>query len=245
MTPPRVGVVLVHWGPAIPAERLQDHWNWNGAFYEAARVRVYVVTDEPKPLPRYAVPVYYREPMDPFSLAKTGNRGIRRACDDGCEIIIKTDPDIAWHGATLEACCALGHGRGIAPIYRMADCFDDVQAGVRNMNVWPDSCGTIALHARTWHDLHGYDERMTGYGIEDGDLAQRACKRGIKIDRQFLLYHIAHRQGTPQVGPHRGDQWGRAEKINPRNHGHNEKVLKKNRGADPWFCETWGQKTEE
>jgi GT2 family glycosyltransferase len=80
------------------------------------------------------------------------------------------------------------------------------------------------MAAADWERMRGYDERMLGYGVEDGDLVLRALKAGIAISRgSTIVYHIAHDEGSPQIKRARGDWWNRAS-INPDRHDHNHLI---------------------
>lgn len=235
----RLAVVLTHWGDAIPQERLAQHWLWNDAAYRKHWATVYVVAEGRRDLPDYArlVPCY--EDLRPFNLARTSNLGIRRAVEDGAEIVIKTDPDVFWPWQTIALCASLGHGRGVCPTYMMAPSRAAAELGPSACTPWKATCGTLALHADTWRAICGYDERMKGYGVEDGDACARARKL-VTIDRAPFVYHIAHVEGSGH-GKQRADHWGRADGSNPLNHKENMRIFNSSRvGRDPWTCEDWG-----
>lgn len=233
-----LAVVITHWGPAIPRRRLADHWDWNDASYRAHCAQAYVVADSPREVPDYATVVLCREDLQPFSLSRTSNIGIRAALADGADVIVKADPDILWPSSTLGLCACLGDGRGIAPVYRMAASRFAAETCAASCPAWSESHGTLCLHADTWREINGYDERMSGYGVEDGDAALRA-RRHIKLDRSPIVYHIAHSEGAGQCQG-RGDHWGR-DGVNPLHRRENMSLFNGSRsGRDPWTNEAWG-----
>lgn len=234
-----IAVVLTHWGEAIPRERLAQHWLWNDCIYRANGASVYVVAEGQRDVPAYARVVPCYEDLRPFNLARTSNIGIRAAIADGAEIVVKSDPDIFWPGSTFALCAALGQGRGLCPTYLMAGSRASIDCWPDACMAWPQSCGTLALHSDTWRAIHGYDERMRGYGVEDGDAYMRARTR-VKIDRAPIVYHVAHVEGSEQ-GTGRSDHWGRDDSTNPLRHRENTRMFNASRtGRDPWLCDEWG-----
>jgi len=52
--------------------------------------------------------------------------------------------------------------------------------------------GTATMWSADWEKCCAYDERMYGYGREDGDLYDRAQQAGIIMDRALEVIHIEH-----------------------------------------------------
>jgi hypothetical protein len=121
---------------------------------------------------------------------------------------------------------------GFSPRYYMATTYAARRLADRT---WDASKGTIALHWEHWSEVCGYDERMEGYGIEDGECYHRATRcEGRTVERLLLpFWHISHSEGNPRKG--RDDRWN-GKSINPRNHGYNQKQMQ----AGIWANESWG-----
>jgi hypothetical protein len=235
---PTPAVVFVSYGP-VPEERLRDHFRWNDAVYRAHGVRVYVVSDVPRPwLPDYAEALVYPRRMPIFNLAKTKNYGIRTAIErDGCSTVIATDVDIAFPSDVFADLVAVGVRSAAVPIYRMASSYEtrDVE--------WvdaPKATGTVAMDALDWWRVH-YHEGCEGYGCDDGILLAGIHADGIAVVRDGHVDHIAHVAGTPQRefdrATPRTDHWGRASGFNPENFRRNRRFHKpQNAYVDP----EWG-----
>lgn len=135
----------------------------------------------------------------PYSPARAVNPGIRRACENGADVVIKTDIDCMLTPALLRAAAAITPETGLCPI-------QDETHGGRNSR----SCGTLALHRDVWMRIHGYDERMEGYGREDGDAMDRARAAGCRVTRpKGMVIHFSHlSRVNPETYPRR-----RAENI--------------------------------
>ena len=87
-------------------------------------------------------------------------------------------------------------------------------------------CGTIAMHANDWKRLCGYDERMYGHGLEDGDLTDRAGLQGIKVIReQGDLFHMPHETRL-------------SDAFYPRRRYENAMIREEH---GPWHHPKWGQ----
>jgi len=220
----------------IPPARLAEHFAWNDAGYRATGAGVLVVVDAEtfralNCLPSYAAAVEYAVELQPFSLAKTANFGLRRACAAG-GVAVKTDVDCYFAPELLAAMALAEPGFGVAPPYHMAESITNALAG--RARLWHASRGTIALAAEDWQALCGYNENMAGYGIEDGDLYDRALAAGITFSRAPGLYHIAHAPGIPPPAGFRGEGWNRAG-LNPPNHAAN-RLLR----GQPWATQNWG-----
>jgi glycosyltransferase involved in cell wall biosynthesis len=124
--------------------------------------------------------------MEKYSPSKCSNAGIRKAIDSGADVVIKTDIDCKLSLDFLELASELEPGRCECPV-----CFFSGKSENRYKEA---QCGTVAMHAKNWNDLYGYDERMYGYGWEDGDLIARIERKKIKISRhrdKFLI-HVEH-----------------------------------------------------
>jgi predicted glycosyltransferase involved in capsule biosynthesis len=121
-----------------------------------------------------------------FAPAIAANILISRAIRIGFRVVIKTDIDCIISHATLADMAAITDGNAICPIPRFID-------ALGNTEDRPGPCGTIAMTAADWARLHGYDERMSGHGREDGDLYDRAAAMGIRITRPVgVLCHQHH-----------------------------------------------------
>lgn len=208
-------IVVCAW--KIPDQRIKDFFSWNDKTFVRDNCQIAVVTDRQLELPDYARALVYPLPLEIFSIAKLSNYGIRKFGDG---IICKTDIDIFFGDEFFPiAADRVKPGYLVAPVYRMAqDVFD---RGVE----YKRAAGTVCMHWLDWDKLNGYDERMSGYGIDDGDLIRRARETRIVIDRDPRVTHVGHNPGCDQSQPHRRVDLWNGEKINPRNHNENQKIM--------------------
>jgi len=238
--PPPLDVVVTHY--RMPEGRLLDWVRWNDRVFRRVGVRAWVVSDVDRPahlLPSWCNVVQLLEPMPTFCLSRTSNWGIRRAIDAGAAVVAKSDPDCLWSEEALLACANCG-AEGRCPRYRMAA--SHAPEALADAKEWGQTRGTLALSARSWGILRGYDERMVGYGIEDGDATIRASKLGIPVHRPHApFWHIAHTSGEQEYGPNRPDAWGRDDGFNPRNHARNKVAWRAGLWHDQPQSATWGR----
>ncbi len=157
-------------------------------------------------------------PTTIYSPARASNIGIRRACDSGAGVVVKTDIDCILDAKFIVEALELERGTMLAPWYH-----DAVHAGDEAGRVMQRPCGTVAMWAADWRALCGYDERMYGYGREDGDLLRRAKLAKMRVTRrQHQVYHVRHESRiSPEWYPMR-----RSENLDV--------------GTDPWKDERWG-----
>lgn len=128
---------------------------------------------------------------DVYSPAVEVNRGIRYAVDAGYSVVIKTDIDcILSHWLMAEARC-MSFKECFFPYYMMTA--EDTEEAMSRAKAWPNGMGTAVLTSSWWKKLCGYDERMSGYGVEDGDLWVRAVKAGLRpVRHRNFVWHINH-----------------------------------------------------
>lgn len=239
-----VAVVVTHYAKdgSIPTKRLAEFLEWNAAEFARIGARVFVVAEGPRPgLPPWAECLVYPRELSRFCLAKTSNYGIRRAIDAGFRVVVKTDVDCVFSAAASEEIERLAPGRGLAFCYAMIDRQAEVDAlladkDARRKKVWQASKGTLALSAEDWRKMRGYDERMEGYGVEDGDAFSRAGSVAKVELSDAPFFHVAHSAAPQSYGNTRQDCYGRASGFSPRNHDANRAALR----AGPWASEHWG-----
>ena len=127
-----------------------------------------------------------------FSIAKTANLGIRQAVDAGFDVVLKTDIDCIITQGVLNYCQELPA--------RMAACwrYYHLRDPDKLDESWQDTkcIGSAAMHAQCWDEVNGYNENMSGYGFDDGDLRFRARGKGITMPTLLKphLYHIWHEE---------------------------------------------------
>ena len=219
----------------VPRERLQDHFVWNHEAYAqfGNRLRVYVVTDTPHDVPPYAECVLY--PMEAlplvggrrrFSPAKTRNAGLRKAIEDGADVLVCTDVDIAFTPQTLALMSTVPDDFAGIPLCRMAPSFEDRHGG----HIDHGCTGTVAMTAANWRRLP-YDERCVGYGQDDGLLFWDIERAGITVMRDHEVSHIAHVEGDVHRTPGSGAAtcWGREDGFNFENSRSNWRLYRKRR----------------
>ena len=230
----------------LPEERIRAHLEWNaGIFGAPPELKIYIVTDRTLSFPAGVNCLVYPRAMPVFSLARTKNYGIRQALDAGAEIIVATDADMAWTGDAWAECRAVGERQCVAPIYHMVDSFSLRHAFTPNRVVADLAIGTVAMRASGWRKVCGYNERLEGYGADDGDLWRRIGAAGIRQYRGAAIYHIAHQSGAVQQEAHtagdksrgtRADHWGRGDGFNPDQLQNNIR-----RARQPWQNPDWGK----
>jgi len=153
----------------------------NRAIIQAAGAEAYICTDATNVPTDWAhIIVVPREV--PYSPARAINPGLRRACDDGVDVIVKTDIDCMLTPALFRVAAAVTSSAGLCPI-------QEETTGGRT----PRSCGTLVMHRTIWTEICGYDERMEGYGREDGDAVDRARAAGCSVTRpRDMVIHFSH-----------------------------------------------------
>jgi hypothetical protein len=219
-------VVFVHYN--MPEQRLRDHFAWNDAVYRSSGAAVYVVTDRDRNVPEYATCVLFPGEQLPlvdgkrvFSLSATKNCGIAKAIADGHSPVISTDVDVAFPGDTWQQLAIADHRRAYVPVYRMRTWPDREDAQDHDD---PGCTGTVSMTAARWRMIH-YNERMIGYGGEDGCLL-RDMRSHVRVIRDKQVWHIAHTPGVnPRNVPGKGRDgcWGRDSGFNPDNFENNIK----------------------
>ena len=228
-----INVVACHY--KLPEHRLHDFIKWNQDLFCQYAVTVHVVSDVPREgLPEWVkVHIYPRE-LEVYSPAKVSNFGIRQA---GQEIVCKTDIDCVFTEEAMKEISAVIPKVGIYFCYLMAKSYE-----TRNVNQrWGSTCGTMALHFSDWDKLCGYDERLDGYGIEDGDGVARV-KTFCKVPKSNSgVYHISH--GGAELWTQtntclRRDLWNRKGGFCPDRHVANRKIRDE---APKWANPDWGK----
>lgn len=195
----------------VPESRLNEHFSWNDAAYRATGVQVYVVADREYVVPDYAHCLVYDQPMPVFNLARTSNFGIRQALNAGHAIIVKTDVDVCFPEHALARFVRCFDDEALVPLYLMAANYDERRWNYVEMAT---AQGTVALTAANWQAL-AYDERCVGYGAEDGALMAEISKKQLSVNRDGIVWHIAHVANTPQTNK-RTDFWNRDNDFNPQ-----------------------------
>lgn len=235
------GAVVATWY-RLPQKRLRDFLSWNDRVFRAFGVRVWIVSDcEIGGLPSHVNVLPYLIEMPMFSLGRTSNYGIRSAIDSGAGVVIKTDVDVMIPPETMQRLLAVPERAAAFPVYRMAQSAAEATARPEMAIRWEGTRGTVAMRSECWRELCGYDERMAGYGPEDGALEDRCLRAGLKLSRleegtTAPVYHIAHEEGSPQRRDRRTDHWNRGG-INPENR---EQINELRARAD-WRDPEWGR----
>jgi len=197
----------------IGTDRRDEWMSWNLDRITKANGVVYFCTDKPagtKGVIEIRVPK-----LRFYSPSRANNMGIRRAVEDGIGIICKTDIDCFLTDELLKKIPRLGTF-GLCPYCEAAESIEAMAAS----KMVPNWCGTLAMSAEWWKKINGYDERMYGYGREDGDAYERAMRAGAKVAREKReLFHIAHK---PRVGRNFPTQTSNNVKISSRRDWSNE-----------------------
>jgi len=198
----------------VPTRRLDEHFQWNDGVYRKLGLSVYVVTDQEYAVPDYAKCVIFEEDMPVFNLARTSNFGVKSAIEAGHEVVVKSDVDICFHEHALRRFMQCQANEAFVPLYLMAANFPERRW---NYVEAPGAEGTVVMTAEWWRQIR-YDERCIGYGAEDGILINTIKQHGLILNREAVVWHIAHVPDTPQKeNKGRSDHWGRAEGFNPNN----------------------------
>jgi len=190
--PERRGLAVVVCAVRLPSDVEDSFFRRNYTVLQAVKAEIFVVKDQGAAEPRGPdVHVVKFEPGPVYSPSRASNRGIRTAVDAGYRVVVKTDVDCLLTPRFLEACATVDADRGLCPYYMMAKSV--AAEDLATAKKWAAGCGTLALYAGAWAVLRGYDERMMGYGREDGDAFDRARMLGVQVRRAAgHVYHIAH-----------------------------------------------------
>ena len=228
-----ISVVACHY--RLPQKRLHDFIDWNRELFVKYGVTLHLVSDTQwMALPSWVKCHVFPAPMKIYSPARASNYGIRQA---GLGIVCKTDIDIVFSEDALKDVSRIGPGYGVYFYYLMAKNYE-----TRHINrKWGSTCGTMALHFDDWNKLCGYDERLEGYGVEDGEGVVRA-KAICKVDRSNAdLFHIAHNGDELWSQTNvclRRDLWNRRDGFCPDRHVINREI----RDNHPkWKSIDWGK----
>ena len=212
MTEPLACVVVAY---KLPAPVVNAFFKNNEVL--AAMASIYLVTDNKTPFHVEHVPC---PEMNPFAICRAANLGIRRAINDGADVVLKTDIDCIWTIDAIGDLMKIKRGAGIC--WRYWHIPDAMHLHYAKMD---SRCvGSAALAAFDWLRLCGYDERMNGYGHDDGNLLRRARSAGIKlpVKAKPRLYHVRHSKHNRST-------------INPFRRQENRAI-----GMDVWNNPAWG-----
>lgn len=139
----------------------------------------------------------YRDESSAFGYTKALNGCLRKVGESSKEtdIIIKTDIDIVFTQEVLDyleesvkVCepVIVKCGGIMAPCEMKED-----WGKVRVRHYGYGAC--VAATKYDWYRIHGYDERMVGYGVDDDDLKDRLNEVGrLSFVQDLRLYHLNH-----------------------------------------------------
>jgi len=181
-------IALVVTAYGLPQHLIDRFFDYNN------HENIIIVTD--KRAPRSAERIICPQ-QEVFSITKTANLGIRHAYELGYDVIIKTDIDNIVTAPVIDYCNSLKPGTGAC--FRNWHISDNEPLSDAQMD---SKCiGTAALHSDDWNKLHGYNEKMYGYGYDDGDLLTRARRRGIDFPeledpKVYHFWHEKHNRDT-------------------------------------------------
>ena len=211
----------------IPKTRVRDFVAWNSHEITAAKAYLFVVCEEAtadsseEALWELGMPLACPSPMSIFSLCRAANYGIRCAVEERYSPILKTDIDVVFDGQ-LQTLLAVDEKTANAPKY--LDCPSYAKRREAR-GILPKGQGSICMTADNWRLLQGYDERFVGWGGDDNEMCARIKERGIRLNDDMKVCHIAHEVNT---------KWNR--EFNPRNWHNNQKLKIRPVGSQP--C--WG-----
>jgi len=229
----KIHIVACHY--KLPEKRLRDFISWNTELFVKFNVTLHVVSDVPRDnLPEWVkIHIYPRE-LKVYSPARVSNFGIRQA---GGGIVCKTDIDCVFSEEALKEISVVFPGMGVYFTYLMVKSYEERGKFQR----WGSTCGTMALNFSDWEKLCGYDERLEGYGIEDGDGVARA-RLFCKVPKSIAsVYHVSH--GNTELWSQtnvclRRDLWNRKGGFCPDRHVINRKI-RDTQGR--WNNPDWGK----
>ena len=195
----------------IPPERRQMFFDENDAVFKQNDCKCYIVTDNDIDAPEWCKVCVYPVELKQFNLSAVCNYGIRQA---GSGMIIKTDIDCIFTTEMFtHDLIVVDPGDFIFWWYWMIK----KPERKHHATVWPQGRGTVGMWFDDWCKICGYNENMTGYGIEDGDVCRRAVTAGLfQFRGDAKLYHVQHgRNGARSF-------WNRENNFNPANHEFNQ-----------------------
>jgi len=227
-----ISIVACHY--RLPEQRLRDFLKWNEKLFVEYTSQIVIVSDVPRSgLPPYCKMIIYPTPLEVYSPSKVSNFGIRSV---GSGVICKTDIDCVFNRQAMEEIASCKSGKGIYFCYTMAKTYEERDKGVK----WGSTCGTMALHFDDWNKISGYDERLDGYGVEDGDGVARAKKVANVPQSKHAIWHISHTGDELWTQTNiclRRDLWNRKDGFCPDRHNLNSQIR---RGPVKWINHNWG-----
>jgi len=228
-----INVVACHY--RLPEHRLLNFIKWNTELFVKFGVTLHLVSDVPREgLPDWVKVHIYPRALAVYSPAKVSNFGIRQA---GQGIVCKTDIDCVFSERALQEISSVTIGNGIYFSYLMCKNYETKHIHQR----WGSTCGTMALQFADWDRLCGYDERLDGYGIEDGDGMARA-RAFCKVPRSNAdVFHISHNSAELWSQTNvclRRDLWNRKDGFCPDRHTANRKIRDE---CPKWSNPEWGK----
>lgn len=206
-----IGNVVV---PAIniPRERIDLWYQYNINLLNKYQFNPIIVTDfDDSSINAIKYPVS----MPIFNTSKAKNYGIRKSIFN---IIITTDIDVLLGEEFLEAASQIKSNEIIVPLYCSILDWCDINC----RQPWAAPCGTVCACKSAWETIHGYDERLEGYGSDDACPINNFVHYNYRlIKNQHNVYHVSHSGRMEDVyWESRQDQWNK-NGINPLNKEHN------------------------
>jgi hypothetical protein len=194
----------------IDDQRIAEFFTWNTEVFQKYGVKVILVADRKVEVNYPNVTVMVMPNTQPFySLARGVNYGVKRTenTDPDGGLVIKTDVDIVIGDALMEyALARVETGQAMMGSTFYVNSVNDVplfgKEGFQATQSDSARGGFVALTRNDWFKLHGFDERMYGWGYEDNDLLKRA-KMQMKVEEtEWLpLFHIAHQKRDASIFP--------------------------------------------
>ena len=173
--------------------QIHQFLEWNEVVFKMNDVHVLVVTDREVQLKYGKCLVYPKKPRH-LSLPRLNNYGIKRA--EG--IVIKTDLDIIFSDKIIKRIKqVVQNNYAFIGICANIDQCSEIQE-----KPWEDLpkrfWGWGACFAMTRHDwgmLHGYNEKIWGWGDDDHDMFRRVQdKLCLSLCSYYPLFHMNHKQ---------------------------------------------------
>lgn len=176
----------------LPESKIHQFIEWNQVVFKMNDVHVLVVAEREVELNYGTCLVYPKKPHQ-LSLPRLNNYGIKRA--EG--IVIKTDLDIIFSEQII---------KHIKRVVKNNYAFIGLCANIDNLSEINDKdwqhfekrfWGWGACFAMTRHDwgmLHGYNEKIWGWGDDDHEMVARLRdKLGLSLCSYYPLFHMNHK----------------------------------------------------
>lgn len=157
---------------------------------------------------------------EPWRHGRAHNIGIR--ANEHADLIFTTDADLIWPSMGFKAIADAWEGPGSMVVAHRLN----VQMAGTIRDVGVEYGALVATDKDWWFAVRGYDEDFSHYGREDGDIADRAKKFGLKM---------------VEIGPHLWHQHHFGTNRTDESATENERIFYERMGMTMRNPDEWGE----